>query len=142
MNGPKMERYVNPSRYEVDDRGCWIWQRAMKPNGYGRSMIKGVTGYAHRVSYEEHVGPIPEGLTVDHLCGVRACVNPDHLEPVTRAENIRRGGNARKTHCNRGHEYTPENTRYDKNGWRRCIVCVYENNRNPKYRHQRKEKQS
>ena len=137
-----MERYVNPTRYEVDDRGCWIWQLSVFPTGYGRAVRRGRTLLAHRVSYEEHVGPIPEGLTLDHLCEVHRCVNPAHLEAVSLVENIRRGRgwagvNARKTECNRGHEYTPENTLTNR-GRRRCRTCRDQHNRN---RYLRKEKQ-
>lgn len=138
-----MDRYVNPTRYEVDDRGCWIWQLSTTSDGYGKATVQGRRLYAHRVSYEEHVGPIPEGLTIDHLCGVRACVNPAHLEPVPLAENIRRGQgwpgiNARKTHCIRGHEFTPENTMPNQGG-RRCRACKDQHNRN---RDRRKEMQT
>jgi hypothetical protein len=74
---------------------------------------------AHRISYEHFVGPIPKGLFIDHLCRMRACVNPGHLEPVTTLENARRGdggsNNRRKTHCTRGHEYSDENTRIKRN---------------------------
>lgn len=70
--------------------GCWIWKWRPGKNGYGRISINNKSHYAHRASYEFHVGPIPDGLTLDHLCRVRTCVNPAHLEPVTRAENTRR----------------------------------------------------
>lgn len=92
---------------------CWLWTGALQPEGYGR-FAPGDTlrrSLAHRWSYEFHVGPIPEGLTIDHLCRVRACVNPAHLEPVTLEENARRGNrNVDKPRCIRGHEFTPENT--------------------------------
>lgn len=85
---------------------------------------------AHRMAYEELVGPIADGLQIDHLCRVRCCVNPAHLEPVTQAENIRRGvsptaANRRKTHCKHGHEFTTENTRLVPEGriCRRCDVA-------------------
>ena len=80
----------------------------------------------HRVAFQLFIGPIPEGMQVDHLCGVRHCVNPAHLETVTPLVNTRRAerGNARKTHCDAGHEFTPENTRYrtDRPG-RLCRSC-------------------
>jgi hypothetical protein len=87
-------------RVAIEPRGfvtpCWIWQGYKIRNGYGRLGFKGRQVLAHRYSYELHREPIPEGLTIDHLCRVRACVNPDHLEAVTGAENIRRGGIARR----------------------------------------------
>jgi hypothetical protein len=82
-------------RYLPADRGyetaCWVWQWRIGPDGYGVVHVRRSPRQAHRVIYESHVGPIPAGLDLDHLCRVRACVNPAHLEPVTRAENIRRG---------------------------------------------------
>jgi hypothetical protein len=121
---------VDPlASYTVDDAGCWIWQRAMNHDGYGqlsggkKSEGTFTSVKAHRWFYEHFVGPIPEGMTIDHLCCVRACVNPDHLEVVTHAENCRRAA-ARRTHCSHGHEYTAENTRIDSGGQRRCRTCA------------------
>lgn len=84
--------------------------------------------FAHRLAYEFSKGLIPEGKTLDHLCRVRHCVNPDHLEPVSRGENVLRGVspsaiNARKTHCSKGHDYNEENTKYLRRGNRRCRIC-------------------
>lgn len=81
----------SPVEYIVDGvTGCWVWQRAKTKDGYASVRIGRKTGYAHRVFYERCIGPIPEGLVIDHLCLRRDCVNPDHLEPVTIAENLRR----------------------------------------------------
>lgn len=81
----------------VTEVGCWHWQGAIGSHGYGQFLgPDGVVGLAHRISYELHIGPVPEGLQLDHLCRVRPCVNPAHLEPVTCAENLRRARAARK----------------------------------------------
>lgn len=107
---------------------CWLWTAARTPDGYG-SFDKRV---AHRWAYENCVGPVPDCLELDHLCRVRHCVNPAHLEAVTRCENQRRspvsagGRNAAKTHCPRGHEYDESNTRIDADGSRRCRTCAVE----------------
>jgi HNH endonuclease len=108
--------------------GCWIWIGALAsfspstPLGYGRFRGR----QAHRVAWERLRGPVPENLELDHLCRMTPCVNPDHLEPVTHAENLRRGKgnqNAQKTHCIRGHEFTPENTYRQSGGGRGCRIC-------------------
>jgi hypothetical protein len=132
MNERQLERFL--SKVAVDDEtGCWVWTAAIDNTGYGRFHLEArrVPGrrpiVAHRVSYEHFVGPIPEGLTLDHLCRNRGCVNPGHLEPVTNRDNVLRGegitaANAVKTHCDNGHEFTPENT-YEWGGSRYCRQC-------------------
>jgi hypothetical protein len=88
VRGPLINRFV--ARVAVDQNGCWLWQGTMNWKGYGRISIGDREIGAHRVSYEIFVGPIPDGLEIDHLCKVRGCVNPDHLEPVTRRINQQR----------------------------------------------------
>lgn len=105
------------SRYEpVTESGCWIWAGQIGPDGYARLNATRLSSiYAHRFFYEQYKGPIPHGLTIDHLCRVKCCVNPYHLEAVTQQVNILSGNNAAaqnaaKTHCPQGHEYTKSNT--------------------------------
>lgn len=124
MNEALLERFFN----KVDASGdCWEWVGATSNQGYGHFRGQGER-YAHRVVWTELVGPIPPGFTIDHLCRNRGCVNPDHLEPISALENVRRGfapsmRNARKTHCKRGHQFTPDNTRYEGDGSRHCRTC-------------------
>lgn len=123
---------------KVDKSGeCWIWTAYVSRDGYGRFRGAGraSTLQAHRVAYEYLVGPIPGGLTIDHLCRVKDCVNPGHMEVVTRAENARRGAldsrpnRPRKTHCIHGHEFTPENAYRRPDGHRNCRACLREQGR-------------
>lgn len=87
-------RRITETDYAVEDRGfqttCWIWQGSLKVDGRGRVTISGRNELAHRAMYEQEVGPIPDGLELDHLCGVPPCIRPSHLEPVTHIENVRR----------------------------------------------------
>lgn len=113
-------------KFLVDD-DCWVWQAATHSGGYGVVRFKRKNYYAHRVMYEMFVGPIPDGMELDHLCRNRACVRPDHLEPVTTRENQRRGiHQALKTHCAQGHPWVPANIYVRKNGWKMCGICMYE----------------
>lgn len=105
---------------------CWLWIGKRMPNGYARFKVGGCGIYAHRFAYELLVGPIPEGLQIDHLCRVRHCVNPRHLEPVTQRENKNRGLKGRATeHCPKGHAYDVSNTywRKDRPNNRECKTC-------------------
>lgn len=121
------ERFME--RVHVDKvTGCWLWTASCQYTGYGRYRYNGKDCRAHRASYEIFVGTIPDGLDLDHLCRVRKCVNPEHLEPVTRRENLNRGIgisaiNHHKTHCKNGHEFTPENTYITPAGYRQCQTC-------------------
>ena len=133
VNGPPVERFWAKVE-QVDPDLCWEWMGAQTPLGYGRFRAFRRSVLAHRFAYELLVGPIPSGLELDHLCCNPSCVRPDHLDPVTHHENILRGRSpaaqhARKTHCKRGHEFTPENTYFRSNGNRRCRFCVLQQQR-------------
>jgi hypothetical protein len=114
--------------------GCWEWTAARNSYGYGQIWRDGRMAPAHRVLYELLVGPIPEGLHIDHLCRNRGCVRPDHLEPVTCRENLLRGETlpakqAATTHCPSGHEYAGANLRVETSGKRKCKTCQLAHNR-------------
>ncbi|MFF5842171.1 HNH endonuclease signature motif containing protein [Streptomyces massasporeus] len=107
---------------------CWLWTGPLDRHGYAEIKISGRQRLAHRVAYETFIGPIPDGLVIDHRCRVRHCQNPDHLEPVTNRENLLRGvgvaaQNATKTHCPQGHPYDEANTIIRPRGSRRCRAC-------------------
>lgn len=106
---------------------CWLW-RGLKINGYGQIAGNRKRTYVHRFSYEMAKGPIPNGLQLDHLCRVRHCVNPAHLEAVTAKVNVHRGtgeagANARKTECHRGHPLSGNNLYVNPDGHRNCRTC-------------------
>jgi hypothetical protein len=128
MATPAHERVL--ARSVAGPGGCLIYTGSLNKYGYGNVGVKvadkWITKKAHRVVYEALVGPIPEGLFLDHLCRIRSCCNPAHLEPVTHLENVRRGqGNQYKnrTDCSAGHPYTPENTRLRNGKERVCLAC-------------------
>lgn len=127
VNGTLEERFN--ARVERTD-GCWLWRGYITPAGYG-GLKHGPHQLAHRISYMLYVGPIPDGLQIDHLCRVRHCVNPEHLEPVTARVNLLRGvgwaaRNAAKTHCPKGHPYSGKNLRVSHGGGRMCVTCARE----------------
>lgn len=116
-------------RVVAEDRGfstpCWVWTKFVNEKGYARTTIPGIgLARVHRAAYELWVGPIADGMTLDHLCRVKSCCNPAHLEPVSALENYRRALPfiPRQTHCKRGHELIQ--------GKRNCVVCHRERQRN------------
>ena len=122
-NPPNAEKFW--SLADKSKPPCWQWTGPSSPLGYG---YFGRYGVAHRVAYEIAVGPIPDGLEIDHLCRNRGCVNPEHLDAVTHRQNILRGEtlasiNAAKTHCWRGHPFDEGNTRVSAIGYRTCRAC-------------------
>ena len=104
---------------------CWPWRAHLHEFGYGLINIDGVPRRAHRVAYELEVGPVPKNHDLHHLCENRRCVNPKHLEPLSRSAHMAQTpawiGN--KTHCSKGHEYTNQNTIWKQGKYRRCRTC-------------------
>lgn len=118
--------------------GCWLWTAYCKPNGYAQfGFERGNVQYGHRVAYKTLVGNIPKGMCIDHICRVRSCVNPMHMEVVTPQENIIRGDlpeltvkrHAAITHCPHGHPYAGDNLYVTKTGHRHCRECVRQRGR-------------
>lgn len=118
-------------RVEKSDNGCWVWLGAKDPLGYGRIRVDGKTMLTHRVSYLFHKGEVIPPLELDHLCRNPSCVNPDHLEPVTRKVNTGRGNCAKvqrelrcsQTHCKNGHPLSGENLYLNPKRHRECRTC-------------------
>lgn len=100
------------------DGGCWLYIGTLLPTGYGIFDKE----YVHRITYNQFVGPLLDGLVIDHLCRVRNCVNPTHLEQVTQRENVLRSRPPKRTHCAKGHIFSPTNIRWEA-GVRRCAIC-------------------
>ncbi len=124
---PALQRFEDNYTPEPNS-GCWLWMACDNGAGYGLLQINGRQILAHRFAYETFIGPIPRDKQLDHLCRVRCCVNPLHLEAVTRKENILRGEcpqakNARKTHCHVGHPLSGNNLHVLPDGSRRCREC-------------------
>jgi hypothetical protein len=123
--GPTEARFWK--RVKIDPSGCWLWQGSTARSGYGqfRAFVdKKKSGVAHRFSYQLYRAEIPTGMILDHLCRVHRCVNPEHLEPVSYRENIRRGlQGVLRTHCKRGHEQIGDNILMRGNGKTSCKPC-------------------
>jgi hypothetical protein len=138
-NFPPIEtRFLERIVKEPD--GCWLWQGKKNAYGYSRIKVNGKEVFGHRWSYEHFKEPIPENLVIDHLCRVKSCVNPKHLEAVLHRTNTLRGigipaQKARQTHCIKGHPFDEQNTFYRSNGWRGCRICRYE--RDKRFNHRR-----
>lgn len=122
---PVLDRLIE--KLHVDERGCWLYTGAKTAAGYGSIGLgrrQDGTDTVHRVIWQELIGPIPEGMWVDHLCQVRHCCNPDHLELVVPGENTRRGAQGRHGYCKRGHTMSPANTYTRPNGKTECRSCM------------------
>ena len=122
MTERDVERFA--SKYlPVTESGCWVWIGHCNKAGYGAIQMRDGLKRAHKVIWEHLNGVVPQGLELDHLCRVRCCVNPDHLEAVTHDENMKRSIYGIRTHCEKGHEFTVSNTYYRVGGGRRCREC-------------------
>ena len=134
------ERFA--ASYQVRDDGCWEWTEGRTGGGYGAFYPGERQIGAHVWSYRAHVGPIPHGAVIDHKCRNRGCVNPGHLEPTGRGDNVLRspvsnaGRNQRKTECDRGHPLAGDNLVLQVNArnpelppWRQCRTCANERKR-------------
>lgn len=133
-DGDLLRRFAE--KYEVSEDGCWLWTGATIRGGYGQMKAWGRHETAHRIAYRLFVGPIPKGLEMEHLCRVRNCVNPEHVEPVTHAENMARSSKGRdqNPNCPNGHPYVNGSWvwRSQKNRptpWRTCLICEKAGNR-------------
>lgn len=116
------------SKIAIDENRCWNWLGAKNSRGYGQVSVAGVSKSIHRTTYAMLVGPIPDGLQIDHLCRNKSCCNPAHLEPVTAHVNTLRRPDVNKSHCIHGHELTEDNLivreRRDGYSMRNCRTCA------------------
>lgn len=143
LNRNLEDMWINAS--PEPNSGCWLWCGKVSKSGYGDVWVGDRLHRAHRVSYEIVNGPVPVGFELDHLCRVRCCINPAHIEPVTRRENTLRGvGPAMssfrqlsKTHCRSGHPYSGDNLRILYDGRRGCRIC--QNRASARYRNKQSE---
>ena len=120
----RLEQRVEPE----PNSGCWLWMGPVNSSGYGTISYNGKIMGVHRAAYLDRYELIPDGMTLDHLCRVRRCVNPNHLQPATLKENVLRGLSpaamqAKRTHCIRGHALLADNLRIDDAGARQCRIC-------------------
>lgn len=148
MNATEVHHPIHPrfaGRISVSgESGCWDWQLRLDKRGYGRINHSGKSGAAaHRVSYELHIGPIAEGMTVDHMCFNTACVNPQHLQLLSLSENAGRRRAGFSSHCPSGHAFNEENTytkppavKRSRRGCRKCNLAAA-----TRYRQRRQERQ-
>lgn len=120
---PKVDRDGPVPDYAPHLGPCWLWTASIRPNGYGQFKGEDRVLSSHIWAYVDANGPVPEGLELDHLCRVRHCVRPSHLEAVTGRENRMRGAGCMKTHCPRGHALVGTNVWLTKKGHRRCRTC-------------------
>lgn len=121
-NGTPLHERVFGRGFE-DGNGCWVWTGGRDSYGYGSLSFGNKTYKSHRVAYQYMTAEIGPELSLDHLCRNTLCFNPEHLDPVTRGENVLRGNAGPVSHCKRGHPATPENRRPVNNGGTACRVC-------------------
>ncbi|HEC61086.1 MAG TPA: HNH endonuclease [bacterium] len=127
MRQQDIDRFWQKVQISPAPNGCWEWLGNKFSNGYGEFWLDGHNIDSHRIAYQLHIGPIMDGLVLDHSCKNHGCVNPSHLEPVTQVENCRRGNTGKhqtlKECCPKGHPYIGHNLLLYGDGRRRCRTC-------------------